>query len=158
MPLSRDEITTPSAPRDDATPAPQGSETILVVEDDESLRAMMRDYLQGKGYVVLDSGDPLRAIEMVADKPPRTIDLLLTDIVLPNITGVKLAEKIAASFPGIKVLYISGYTADAIVPDTARSAEFAFLAKPFSLQALGRKVRATLDAALVASHSRRVDS
>jgi two-component system, cell cycle sensor histidine kinase and response regulator CckA len=134
------------------TTAPCGTEVILLVEDEESLRAVMKSYLQNKGYLVLDAGDPSEAIEVSenASQPP---DLLITDVVLPQTSGVKLAQRLAALYPKMKVLYVSGYTADAIVHHGARSADFVFLSKPFSLNTLGRKVRSALDAELVSAQS-----
>jgi two-component system cell cycle sensor histidine kinase/response regulator CckA len=128
----------------DDTTAPSGTEVILLVEDEESLRTVMKSYLQNKGYVVLDAADPGEAMETVekACVPP---DLLVTDVVLPQTSGVKLAQRLTPLYPNMKVLYVSGYTADAIVHHGARNSDFVFLSKPFSLNTLGRKVRAALD-------------
>jgi PAS domain S-box-containing protein len=136
----------------DDTTAPSGTEMILLVEDEESLRTVMKSYLQDKGYVVLDAADPGEAMETVekASVPP---DLLVTDVVLPQTSGVKLAQRLAPLYPNMKVLYVSGYTADAIVHHGARNSDFIFLSKPFSLNTLGRKVRAALDAEPVSAQS-----
>ncbi|HXN53587.1 MAG TPA: PAS domain S-box protein [Candidatus Acidoferrum sp.] len=143
MPRSREKAAQPESIQDELT-APSGTEVILLVEDEESLRTVMKSYLVNKGYLVLDAADPGEAIE-VAEKASKPPDLLLTDVVLPQTSGVKLAQRLAALYPKMKVLYVSGYTADAIVHHGARSADFVFLSKPFSLNTLGRKVRSALD-------------
>jgi len=81
-----------------------------------------------------------------ADKSARRIDLLLTDVILPGNSGVQLAQCLAAGIPQMRVLYVSGYTADAIEHHGGHAANFAFLSKPFSLSTLARKIRAVLDA------------
>ena len=134
------------------TTAPSGTEMILLVEDEESLRAVMKSYLQNKGYVVLDAADPTEATE-VAERASQPPDLLITDVVLPQTSGVKLAQRLAQLYLNMKVLYISGYTADAIVHHGARNSDFVFLSKPFSLNTLGRKVRAALDTEPVSAKS-----
>ena len=130
------------------TTVPTGTEAILLVEDEEPLRAVMKNYLEGKGYVVMDAADPSQALEFAA-KVPQFPDLLITDVVLPHTSGVKLAQRLALLYPKMRILYVSGYTADAIVHHGARGEDFAFLSKPFSLNALGRKVRVTLDGEFV---------
>lgn len=112
----------------------------------------MKSYLQSKVYAVLDAGDPGEAIA-VAEKASASPDLLITDVVLPQTSGVKLAERLAPRYPNMKVLYVAGYTADAIVHHEARNADFIFLSKPFSLNTLGRKVRAALDTEPIAAQS-----
>ena len=151
MPRSQEKAAQAESVADDTT-APSGTEMILLVEDEESLRAVMKSYLQSKGYVVLDAGDPGEAKEL-AEKASVSPDLLVTDVVLPQTSGVKLAERLAPRYPNMKVLYISGYTADAIVHHGARNADFIFLSKPFSLNTLGRKVRAALDTETVSAES-----
>jgi len=143
MPRSEEKTAQADSAQLDTT-APSGTEMILLVEDEESLRAVMKSYLQNKGYVVLDAADPTEATEVAgrASQPP---DLLITDVVLPQTSGVKLAQRLAQLYPNMKVLYISGYTADAIVHHGARNSDFVFLSKPFSLNTLGRKVRSALD-------------
>jgi DNA-binding NtrC family response regulator len=132
--------------------AASGTELILLVEDEEALRAVMKSYLENKGYTVLDAADPSEAIE-VAENSPKSPELLITDVVLPQTSGVKLAQRLARRYPKMKVLYVSGYTADAIVHHGGHGSDFVFLSKPFSLNTLGRKVRAALDAECVAAKS-----
>ncbi len=106
MPLCLEKAAQAESVPDDTT-APSGTEMILLVEDEESLRAVMKSYLQNKGYLVLDAADPGEAMETVekATAPP---DLLITDVVLPQTSGVKLAQRLAPVYPKMKVLYVSG--------------------------------------------------
>jgi PAS domain S-box-containing protein len=124
---------------------PGGTETILLVEDEDSLREVTREYLQNKGYTVLVASEPSAAIE-AADNCEKHVDLLLTDIILPGSSGVQLAQRLATDRPRMRVLYVSGYTADAIVYHGGQDPNFAFLSKPFSLPTLARKIRSILDA------------
>jgi CheY-like chemotaxis protein len=124
---------------------PTGTETILLVEDEDSLREVTWQYLQNKGYTVLAASQPTAAIE-TAKNSEKQVDLLLTDVILPGGSGVQLAQGLAAAHPRMRVLYVSGYTADAIVHHGGHDSNFAFLSKPFSLPALARKIRSILDA------------
>jgi PAS domain S-box-containing protein len=124
--------------------APSGKETILIVEDEESLRTVTREYLSNKGYQVIVAQDFEKAVEAAKD-PSVHIDLLMTDVVLPGSSGPKLADRLATSRPEMKVLFVSGYTADALVHGDLHRDDFAFLSKPFSLNALARKIRSILD-------------
>jgi two-component system cell cycle sensor histidine kinase/response regulator CckA len=124
--------------------APRGVESILIVEDEESLRTVTREYLSNKGYQVIVAEDFEKALEASADSS-RRIDLLMTDVVLPGSSGPKLADRLAASRPEMKVLFVSGYTADALVHGDLHRSDFAFLSKPFSLNTLARKIRSILD-------------
>jgi PAS domain S-box-containing protein len=125
--------------------APSGTEIILLVEDEQSLRDVTHRYLSDKGYTVLVASEPEAAIA-AAEKSVPPIDLLLTDVILPGSSGVQLAQRLAAANPRMRVLYVSGYTADAIVHHGGHDPNFAFLSKPFSLPTLARKVRSILDA------------
>jgi PAS domain S-box-containing protein len=130
-----------------STPAPHpslgGTETVLLVEDEESVRQLVRDTLQAKGYKVLEA-DGGEAGLAVAMHHPAEIDLVITDVVMPGIGGRELVRQLAQSRPTTKVLYLSGYTEDAIVSDGSIEKGTAFLQKPFSLQSLARKVREVL--------------
>jgi DNA-binding response OmpR family regulator len=120
-----------------------GSETVLLVEDEESVRHLVRDTLRSKGYHVLEAQDGqagLTAAELFEEK----IDLVLTDVVMPTMGGRELVQQLLVSRPGIKVLYLSGYTEDAIVNDGTTESGKTFLQKPFTLQNLSRKVREVL--------------
>jgi PAS domain S-box-containing protein len=124
---------------------PSGTETILLVEDEDSLREVTTEYLKNKGYHVLVASEPESAIAAV-ENCGRPIDLLLTDVILPGSSGVQLAKRLEARDPRLRVLYVSGYTADSIVHHRGHDPNFAFLSKPFSLPALARKIRSILDA------------
>jgi two-component system, cell cycle sensor histidine kinase and response regulator CckA len=125
--------------------APRGEETILLVEDEESLRGVTQEYLTNKGYHVLVAEDFDKAVE-VSENNPQHIDLLMTDVVLPGASGPKLAERLSGIRPQMKVLFVSGYTADALVHGDVHRSDFAFLSKPFSLNTLARKIRTILEA------------
>jgi two-component system cell cycle sensor histidine kinase/response regulator CckA len=125
-------------------PPPPGWETVLVVEDEETLRDIVREGLTAAGYAVLEArhaGEALR----VCDQHRDPIHLLITDTVMPGLGGRELAQRVKALRPEIKVLYMSGYTDDTVVRHGVLTEEVAFLQKPFSLDTLARKVRAELD-------------
>ena len=120
-----------------------GSETVLLVEDEDSVRELVRETLVGRGYEVLeaDNGEAgLRLAEAHVDK----IDILITDVVMPGMGGRELAKRLMAMCPKIGVLYLSGYTEDAIVNHGALDPGTAFLQNPFTLQKLAQKVRDVL--------------
>jgi two-component system cell cycle sensor histidine kinase/response regulator CckA len=142
FPLVEEAVTRP-APASKAT-MPRGTETVLVVEDDAAVRAMTRNILQRCGYTVLDAGDGREAMQLLEGHDGH-IDLLVSDVVMPNLGGRQLAETVIKSRPGIKVLFLSGHTDDAVVRHGIQGAEFAFLQKPFTPSALAMKVRETLD-------------
>jgi two-component system, cell cycle sensor histidine kinase and response regulator CckA len=120
-----------------------GTETILLVEDEESVRQLVRDTLEAKGYRVFE-GESGEAGLAVANGFDGNIDLIITDVVMPGISGRELVEQLAKSRPTAKVLYLSGYTEDAILSDGSIEQGTAFLQKPFSLRSLARKVREVL--------------
>jgi len=123
---------------------PHGSETVLLVEDEDAVRSLARHVLRSCGYTVLEAGDGRTAVELVEDHKG-TIDLLLSDVVMPYLGGRQLAERLAALRPGLKVLFLSGYTDDAVVRHGVLEADYAFLQKPFTPTSLAQKVRAVLD-------------
>jgi CheY-like chemotaxis protein len=122
-----------------------GSETVLLVEDEESVRHLVRETLAGKGYKVIEAENGEEGLK-AAEAHEGTIDLLITDVVMPGIGGRELAHRVTASRPQIKVLYLSGYTEDAIIHEGVLEPGAAFLQKPFTLQVLSRKVRDVLRA------------
>ncbi len=122
---------------------PRGSETILVVEDEEALRTMLQETLEGNGYAVLVAGGGEEALRIAGAHEGR-IRLMVTDVVMPGMSGREAAEGVAALQPGILVLYISGYTTDAIVHHGVLGPGTAFLEKPFTPDALLHKVREVL--------------
>jgi PAS domain S-box-containing protein len=130
-----------------ATPAPDpalgGTETVLLVEDEESVRQLVRDTLAAKGYQVLEAESGEAGLAEAA-RYQGTISLVITDVVMPGMSGRELVKQLAQSRPDARVLYLSGYTEDAIVSDGSIESGTAFLQKPFSLQSLSRKVREVL--------------
>jgi two-component system, cell cycle sensor histidine kinase and response regulator CckA len=122
-----------------------GSETILLVEDEDSVRQLVRETLQAKGYRVIEAENGAAGISAAALHPD-AIDLVITDVVMPGMSGRELADQLAVSRPKTKVLYLSGYTEDAIMNEGTIESGKAFLQKPFTLQNLSRKVREVLEA------------
>ena len=129
--------------RESATP-PRGSETVLVVEDEETVRQVVREALRGFGYTVLETGDAEEAVRIGAGHAG-SIDLLVTDVVMPRMNGRTLALQIQKARPELKVLYMSGYTDSSIVQHGVLERGVSFLQKPFTLMALACKVREVLD-------------
>ncbi len=127
-----------------------GNETVLVVEDEEALRQLTVRLLEKAGYTVLAAADGEQAL-LACERHPDNIDLLLTDLVMPRMGGRLLAERLASLRRTLKILYMSGYTDDAIVHRGVLDMETQFLAKPFSEAELTRKVRTVLDGVLVTS-------
>jgi two-component system, cell cycle sensor histidine kinase and response regulator CckA len=118
-----------------------GSETILLVEDEESVRQLVRETLESRGYKILEAGNGNAALALAASHN-ETIHLVVTDVVMPGLGGRELAEQLLATRPSVKVLYLSGYAEDAI--NAPSDGQKAFLQKPFTLQSLSRKVREVL--------------
>ncbi|PYO96181.1 MAG: hypothetical protein DMD61_14495 [Gemmatimonadetes bacterium] len=132
------------APAPPARAARGGNETVLLVEDAAPVRALARRSLEACGYRVLDASDGPSALELSA-RHAAGIDLLVTDVVMPGMSGRELAERLAPQRPEMKVLYTSGYTDDAMVRQGVLNAGVAFLQKPFVPDMLARKVREVLD-------------
>jgi two-component system cell cycle sensor histidine kinase/response regulator CckA len=124
------------------TPA-GGSETILLVEDEESVRQLVRETLHAKGYRVLEAENGDAGL-VLAEQHIGQIDMVISDVVMPGTGGRELVQRLLQSRPGMKVLYLSGYTEDAIVSEGTIEGGKAFLQKPFTLQCLSRKVREVL--------------
>lgn len=121
----------------------RGSETILVVDDNDPVRAVVVSILRRYGYRVLEAQHPEGAL-VLAKEANRSLDLLLTDVVMPQMNGPSLAKIVLEMNPSMKVLCMSGYTDDSIVRHGVLSAEFAFLQKPITPESLARKVREVL--------------
>jgi len=131
-----------AAPREAGTLT--GSETVLLAEDDPMLRPLAKTLLQKLGYTVLEAENADQAVALAAAHPA-PIHLLVADVVMPGASGRELARRLAASRPDMKVLYVSGYTDDAIVHHGMLEPGLSFLQKPFTPAALARKVRDVLD-------------
>jgi CheY-like chemotaxis protein len=123
-----------------------GCETILVVEDEEIVRTMLCRMLRGLGYTIHEAESVRDAQAIVERNGDGRLDLLITDVVMPEMSGRDLAARLARIRPGIRVLYISGYTDDTIVRHGFPEGGVCFLQKPFSPRTLARKVREVLEA------------
>lgn len=121
-----------------------GTESILVVEDDYTVRRLAIYVLQAAGYSVISAADGQEALSLL-EQQEIPVDLLVTDVVMPNLGGRELAESLQSVFPDLKVLYISGYPDDAILRQGMRGEQVSMLLKPFAPQALITKVREVLD-------------
>ncbi len=133
---SAEQASPPKSPLNEAG----GCETVLLVEDEESVRELVRVTLTSRGYKVLEAEDGEHGLE-IAESHKDRIDILITDVVMPGIGGRELAKKLLALRPGISVLYLSGYTEDVVVTPGALGPGTGFLQKPFTLQNLAKKVR-----------------
>jgi two-component system, cell cycle sensor histidine kinase and response regulator CckA len=116
---------------------------VLLVEDDDSVRKLVREMLSMQGYRVIDTGDPIHAEQLARQE--EGINLLLTDVVMPHMSGKPLADKIAEARPGVKTLFMSGYAVDAITNQVVLDQDMAFLPKPFSSDALAAKIQEVLE-------------
>jgi two-component system, cell cycle sensor histidine kinase and response regulator CckA len=143
------DVVQPDAPVD-ASNAANGSETILLVEDDAAVRALVRAVLVQYGYKVLVAGGGQEAIT-IADRCRETIDMLLTDVMMPGMNGVELKRIISERFPRVVPLLMSGYVGDELAHDEIANAKCAFIQKPFTPVQLAAKVRETLDARITAA-------
>ena len=127
-------------------PPARGTETVMIVEDETEVRRLAHLVLEEYGYVVLSAGRASEALRL-AERHPGPIQLLLTDMVMPETSGPQLAQRLVALRPDTAVLYMSGYTDNAPVAPGPSGAPVQFLQKPFTPEALARKVRAVLDSA-----------
>jgi two-component system cell cycle sensor histidine kinase/response regulator CckA len=130
-------------PSDDIT-LPLGTETILLVEDEEEVRDLAREVLERLGYTLLEAKTATDAV-VIAECHEGLIDLLLTDVVMPRMGGGQLAEAVTAVRPETKILFMSGYTDAAIVSHGVLEAGVELLEKPFTPEGLSHKVRTVLD-------------
>jgi two-component system cell cycle sensor histidine kinase/response regulator CckA len=121
-----------------------GTETILIAEDEPDLRELARIFLEGYGYTVLEAASAEQAVQ-TADAFAGPIDLLLTDVIMPGMSGRQLAENIMGKRPQTRIVYMTGYTDDMVVQHKVLEPGVKLLQKPFSRDELGLKVRSTLD-------------
>jgi signal transduction histidine kinase/ActR/RegA family two-component response regulator len=122
-----------------------GTETLLVIEDDEPVRRLTVSILKNRGYTVHEAGDGIQAMELIMDEHSPRFDLIISDIIMPRMGGRELVENIRFRLPEVKVLFVSGYTDDALADRGVLGPGIAFLEKPFSHKQLAERVRAVLD-------------
>jgi two-component system cell cycle sensor histidine kinase/response regulator CckA len=120
-----------------------GVQTVLVVEDAAGLRELARRLLRKQGYAVLVAAGADEALRLFEQHP--SIDVLLTDVVMPGTSGPELTQQLVERRPALKVIYMSGYTEEAVTQRGVLNPGIAFLHKPFTADALGRKIREVLD-------------
>jgi CheY-like chemotaxis protein len=133
---------------------PRGTETVLLAEDESEVRALARLALELSGYTVLSARDGREALEM-GDRHAGRIDLLVTDVRMPRLSGRPLADALTARRPELKVLYLSGYLDDVVVRHDVAHHTAALLEKPFTPAQLARKARAVLDGPQMPAEERR---
>ena len=121
-----------------------GKETVLIIEDDDALRAVVAETLQGAGYIVLEAGNPQQALTIAAQTDVE-IQLVITDVVLPGRKGPETAAQVRNIQPGARVLLMSGYTDPLLDGNPLMEHGLPFIGKPFARDALLRKVREVLD-------------
>jgi DNA-binding NtrC family response regulator len=124
-------------------PARVGTQTVLVVEDEDGLRELAKRLLLRQGYTVLVAANADEALRLFGAN--EAIDVLLTDVVMPGASGPELTRQLIEQRPALKVIYMSGYTEDAIVQHGVLKPGIAFLNKPFTSQTLGQKIREVLE-------------
>lgn len=130
---------------DEARGLPRGNETILLVEDEPAVRVLAARVLRAQGYIVLEAENGDDALSIARQRGRAVLHLLLTDVVMPRMSGKTLAERVTAMLPDVKVLFTSGYTSDIMIYQGPAGTGLAFLQKPFTPVTLARKVREVLD-------------
>jgi two-component system cell cycle sensor histidine kinase/response regulator CckA len=130
--------------KNEESPAITGTGTVLIVEDDDMVRKIASEMLEAVGYTVIAIGKPEEALALCGD-PGAAIDLLITDVIMPGMSGKELRDRVELTRPGIKVLFMSGYTSDVIAHRGVLEEGVHFLQKPFSMNDLARKVRDLLN-------------
>ena len=140
------ETAAPPAAAEERRSHQKGSETILLLEDEDAARSVAHDMLEHAGYTVLDASTGAQAIE-IARSYPGTIHILMTDVVMPEMGGLAVAESLLAQRPGLKVIYASGYPDDALLRQGKLPAGRAFLQKPYTMDSLIQKIREALGTA-----------
>jgi two-component system, cell cycle sensor histidine kinase and response regulator CckA len=145
FPCVGDEVAIPPAEQH-APDTIRGVETVLVVEDEEPLRRLTRRILESRGYTVFDAADGDEAIQTLASLSSR-VDLVLTDVVMPGMSGRELVERLLPVYPWLRVLFMSGYTEDMMLQHRIAELGITVVEKPFTRDDLARAVRNTLDRA-----------
>lgn len=144
LPRAEQGVESPSEP-EESDLVLTGTETLLLVEDDESARSLIARGLRGVGYTVLEAANGAEALRVASEPTDHNIDLLVTDVVMPQMGGKELADSLTVRHPETKVLFISGYPDDAIARHGVLEAGIALLQKPFSSAELARRIRQLLD-------------
>jgi two-component system, cell cycle sensor histidine kinase and response regulator CckA len=144
LPIVRGGAADEAIGRPTLTASYRGTETILLVEDEDGVRALIREVLQRHGYRVIDTRNGAEATD-ACERHEGEVHMLLTDVVLAQVTGTDLARQLIPMRPKMKVLFISGYTEEAIIHQGVLEEGTAFLQKPFTPNVLARKVREVLD-------------
>jgi two-component system cell cycle sensor histidine kinase/response regulator CckA len=139
-----DEVVAGQVPTGGLRLAPKGTETLLLVEDEDQVRQIVKAILEQQGYDVLEAANGEEALK-IAEAHGSRLHLLMTDLVMPQMSGRELAEQLSNTLPNLKVLYMSGYTDDAIVRHGLLDASLSFIQKPFDAATVARKVREVLD-------------
>jgi two-component system cell cycle sensor histidine kinase/response regulator CckA len=137
------EKTAPAIPLVQETASARGSETLLLVEDEAPVRNAAAEFLRLQGYTVLEAKDGAEALALVRDCPSR-VDLVITDVVMPNLSGGSLAKELLRSRPDVKLLFVSGYAGETVLDHKIFDLERNFLQKPYTLRQLSAKIRAAL--------------
>jgi CheY-like chemotaxis protein len=143
LPAAAEEGVQPGAHSAGTAVAPAGTESVLLVEDEDTVRALVRTILEGRGYTVAEARNGREGLKLCQTHPAK-FDLLLTDVVMPELGGRELAEAALKLRPGLKVVFMSGHTQDVILKEGVQQGA-AFLHKPFTPLQLAEKVRETLD-------------
>jgi CheY-like chemotaxis protein len=120
--------------------APKGAGTIFLVEDEEQVRVVTQKMLEGLGYTVIVAADPKEALHLCQGMTAAP-DLLLTDVIMPEMSGRELCDTLTAQWPGLRTVFMSGYTADLLKPHHILTTDTLFLQKPFIRKELARKVK-----------------
>jgi hypothetical protein len=129
----------------DPAPAPaRGSETVMLVEDEDAVRALASRVLADQGYVVLEARNGREALEIL-ERPEHGIHLVLTDVVMPDMGGLELSRRISGAHPEVRIVFMSGYTEGDKLQPGVRNSPYPFLQKPFSPENLAVRIREALD-------------
>jgi CheY-like chemotaxis protein len=139
LPRVAETLDLPDSSGTEAAPA-RAEGTLLLVEDEEAVRRLTRRMLEGVGYRVLEASQGTEALELAAGWTGK-IDLVITDVIMPGMSGQELSARLRARWPGLKILYVSGYTDDAILQHGTLLPNTSFLHKPFTQHELARRVR-----------------
>ena len=144
LPRTGQSATTETPPAESAAPR-KGTETLLLIEDDVAVRRLTASVLRHCGYIVHEAGDGVEALQLISGEHGPRFDLIVSDVTMPRMGGKELFENIRIKLPELKVLFISGYTNDALTDLGTLGPGIAFLEKPFSPKQLAQRVRAVLD-------------